>query len=599
MDVWLHRRIGVCLLVAFAAAAAVAAEAASLKDVEKYARECRGGKQDSCRRLTQIALTEKDIDVREAAIRQISDQATLANIARRVTVLAFDPNTRRVWIDPNEKRIALAAVETLTDESRLHELALQVTSEVLSRAAMGRLSQPALREIVLTYGEYSQVSRQALEFLDEDELVTLMTSAKFEGDRKSVLARIQSEPALATVASSSVSDYAKAAAERLTDQTLLRQVAQTARWGLAAIVAVEKLDDQLVVRELALDPRAPGRLAAIARLDDQETLTRIALESRDRESRARAVSRLTDQVLLRQLALESPDPESRVRAVSRLTDQALLRQLAFESGERPVRLAAAAALVDQASLAEVVVRHGEDRELVWAATERLSDRAAAGKVYGTTADAAIKQGRAYDARGDAARDEARVSSLLRQDTKEVLEREAFFYGMAMKAYSHSIALERGNAAAYGLRAVTRTKRDRDLTKRLVLIQSDINSSAPIPIAEFWPESLADADEAVALAPADARSYFARATVRHIQILTQWGAYRQVPVNLQNNKMAESLKPDLRFVDLAAQDLKHVLTIDPKHCEAFATLGEVMTIRALLAPNGDMGELPIRPANCKP
>lgn len=56
-------------------------QADDLKKVEKLARECASGKQKSCRELAQIARTQWDFAMREAAIKKLSDQPVLAEIA--------------------------------------------------------------------------------------------------------------------------------------------------------------------------------------------------------------------------------------------------------------------------------------------------------------------------------------------------------------------------------------------------------------------------------------------------------------------------------------------------------------------------------------
>jgi hypothetical protein len=82
--------------------------ASSLGNVLTLSKRCRTGKADACRELTKIAMKDKDYTVREAAVKELTDQPTLAQIA----------------LEDSDYGVRMSAVQKLNDQAALARVAL-------------------------------------------------------------------------------------------------------------------------------------------------------------------------------------------------------------------------------------------------------------------------------------------------------------------------------------------------------------------------------------------------------------------------------------------------------------------------------------------
>jgi hypothetical protein len=106
---------------------------------------------------------------------------------------------------------------------------------------------------------------------------------------------------LATIAVDQNAEYywqwRQAAAERVTDQTLLPRMARGGDERVRKI-AMAKLTDQTLLATIAMEDLGPAGDAAFAKLTDQTALARIATTAKERKPHAKAVTRLSDETLL-------------------------------------------------------------------------------------------------------------------------------------------------------------------------------------------------------------------------------------------------------------------------------------------------------------
>lgn len=125
MTVRLHIPAAAALILALSAAPALAQSAQT--------RECEGGNQRACAALARSGSAS--LEVREAAVRRITDQALLADMA------ASEPN----------RNIRLAAIRGLVDQTVLTDIARHAKGAVERGAAIDRLtSQATIADIART-----------------------------------------------------------------------------------------------------------------------------------------------------------------------------------------------------------------------------------------------------------------------------------------------------------------------------------------------------------------------------------------------------------------------------------------------------------------
>jgi len=123
-----------------------------------------------------------------------------------------------------------------------------------------------------------------------------------------------------------------AAAAKLADQTLAQAtyagVARDSDWVFSGTraVAVAKLTDQSLIADIAkTDSSSVVRSAAVRMLTDQVVLADVAKRDEDRDVREATVETLTDQALLAEVAKTAADV-ARAGAVKKLIDQSLVAE---------------------------------------------------------------------------------------------------------------------------------------------------------------------------------------------------------------------------------------------------------------------------------
>jgi len=95
------------------------------------------------------------------------------------------------------------------------------------------------------------------------------------------------------------------------------------------------------------------RRAAVDRISNQSLLAEIAVNATDRAVRRAAVERITDQTLLAKMAFDGKDLSVRRSAIERITDQTSLAKIAIEEQNPFLRRVAIERLTDPELLAEM------------------------------------------------------------------------------------------------------------------------------------------------------------------------------------------------------------------------------------------------------
>lgn len=183
----------------------------------------------------------------------------------------------------SDSNVRMAAVETLTDQVVLAEIARTDENRKVCEAAFGKLTDQSIL---------------------------------------AGIARIGWEE-----------DYVRVAAiQKLADQALLAEIAKTDEKWVVREAAVRKMTDQSILAGIARKflEEDHVRVAAVERLTDQTLLAEIVQKESRKDVCLAAVKRLTDQALLAEIAKTNEKWDVRMAAKNKVTDQTLLAGIARE-----------------------------------------------------------------------------------------------------------------------------------------------------------------------------------------------------------------------------------------------------------------------------
>ncbi|MCL2632358.1 MAG: hypothetical protein FWD45_04665 [Coriobacteriia bacterium] len=235
--------------------------------------------------------------------------------------------------------------------------------------------------------------------------------------------RTKSQQTLYRIINDAPNSYARRAAlEKLTDQSLLADVARNTYGREVRLAAAKKLTDLELAQEVFADlAKMIGisdiQLAAIEQLTDQATLAEVANSISRRDVRISAAEKLSDRYLAQKAyadiasnivftdiasrhaayplfeqvleritdqdllgdVVKNAFVKFQPMALSRITDQAVLADIA-RTAFFNIRIGAVDRLIDQAVLADVA-ENDSVCEVRFSAAEKLTDRALAQKTY--------------------------------------------------------------------------------------------------------------------------------------------------------------------------------------------------------------------------
>ncbi|MDH3456055.1 MAG: hypothetical protein OER90_04370 [Gemmatimonadota bacterium] len=179
----------------------------------------------------------------------------------------------------------------------------------------------------------------------------------------------------------------------------------------------------------------------------------------------------------------------------------------------------------------------------------------------------IRRGRAHEAAGDSARDEAVRLSSRGERAAEAVRAEVEAYERAILDYTLAISLDSLSAEAYRLRALAQAKRDRDGNQEIVSGSDGVVGM----VANFGPEAVEDADRAISLAPADPQGHLVRGEILAMQFRNTWDIYTGMPEGTFGRSM---MKPDPALANGAIDSYSRAVELDPGSCQALAEIGRV-------------------------
>ncbi len=367
----------------------------------------KNAKDSNMRLIAVLKLTDqpalvsvaKDIyeEASVAAVERLSNQASLAEVAEdakhnKVRMIAAERLTdqalaQRVFFElarqfPVINGVDLAALQKLTDQMLLANVAMTATPEKIRRLAVERLTDQAILAGLAKTAKDVTVRRLAAEAVTDQAVLAGLAKADIDDSFvcSTAVRRITDQGLLANVATTAKHNYVRLeAAAKVADQTVAQSViaecVKKAHYS-SGKGAVKQLVDQVLLADVANNAEdGEVRLAAAAKLVDttvaQGAIAKAAKTFYLSGAGEEAVKRLTDQALLADVAQAAYDPWVRLAAAERLTDQALARS-AFtdiaKSAKNPnASLAAANKLADQvlveSALAAIAISEDWERDL--------------------------------------------------------------------------------------------------------------------------------------------------------------------------------------------------------------------------------------------
>jgi len=229
-----------------------------------HAEEARQDAPDD-QTLAELARHDKDGTVRMEAVKKLTAQAVLAEIAKD------DKNSFALCIEAIKR---LEAINGLGDkQALLAEISKSPVTWHTSRA-------------------YAAVHR----LHDQTLLAEVAKTASNWQVRIAAARKIESQPTLIEIANTDKnSGVRQAAVEQINDQAVLAEIARNNKDGYARETAVRRLNDQAIISEIARNEKAlTVRLTAIGQLEDQVLLSEIARNDKEKNVRQAAESKLKE-----------------------------------------------------------------------------------------------------------------------------------------------------------------------------------------------------------------------------------------------------------------------------------------------------------------
>jgi len=247
--------------------------------------------------LINIVNNDKDSEVRITALKKITDEKALAGIA----------------INNEFRNVCVEAVSKLTTESILAEVAKKDRLGFVSKRAVEKVLTQASLVDVAKNANYIGTKKEAVQKLtDQAKLLDLANNESDSAIRLTAAEKLNNETSAQRVFSeiaknqNNPSSIRREAAEKLTDQGLLLELANTEIDNSVRLAAANKLENETIA---------------------QKVYSEIAKNERDYHIRQKAVEKLTDQALL--LDLVKNDHNTRKESIRNLSPESLKNIMLF------------------------------------------------------------------------------------------------------------------------------------------------------------------------------------------------------------------------------------------------------------------------------
>jgi uncharacterized DUF497 family protein len=197
----------------------------------------------------------------------------------------------------------------------------------------------------------------------EESLALAAKNEKEKDDCLWALEYVHAQSLLADVAlAARHGEISCAAARRVTYQHLLVQLVQRATTEAVARIALQRIDDQNALEAIARDTTCHLRDGAVGRLTNQSLLEDIAKTDPKEHVRVVAVKHITNEVVLGEFARTDSREGVRAAAVGGISGEALLVEIVSNKKEEfEVRRAAVGRLQNESVLAEIATSDGDSR----------------------------------------------------------------------------------------------------------------------------------------------------------------------------------------------------------------------------------------------
>lgn len=206
-------------------------------------------------------------------------------------------------------KMRVVAAESITDNALLSELARNAKCDVVRMAAVRNINDQALLANIARDNEDFGIPNTVAKLIKDQVLLTDLA-----WNAKSVDVRV-------------------AAADKLADRALAQKlfcdVAMNVSYGS---IAVNKITDQTLLSDLALNAKSLDvRVAAAKNLDDQTLAQKVfgefAMNSGSRDESKAVLEKITNQTVLADLAQNANAIFVRLAAIDKLTDEGLCQRL--------------------------------------------------------------------------------------------------------------------------------------------------------------------------------------------------------------------------------------------------------------------------------
>ncbi len=262
--------------------------------------------------LAAIARSSAAYEASHAAVVRVTDEAVLAGIAR-------SPNVRG--------GVAVAAVERISNEKLLAVIVLASSDYELRNKALNRIKDPSL--LLGIARRNASLASSAIELIADQ---AVLDSLARTGDNK---------------------DLRGEAVKKVTNQDTLEYVANNDPNEWVRVDAVRNMTSQRALAQLARTGSEAVRKAAFGKVTDPAVAAQVAQDDPSLDLREDAIKKVTDVRVLGQIAVKDPSPDLRRWAILQIKDARVLGWIAKnETDLLPLR-AALFNLKDRPSLVDV------------------------------------------------------------------------------------------------------------------------------------------------------------------------------------------------------------------------------------------------------
>lgn len=214
-------------------------------------------------KLIEIANSAPLREVREAAVKRVTDQSAIEAFAKKVSDFS----------------VCCAAIERLSNQTMLADIAIHSKEALLRQAAVNNmnLSDQSTLSRVAKNDEVNQVCYDAIQRLtDIFELEAVANSREsvrhwVEKRQGELISSMTSQTELADIAKLNVDSAIRyAAIRKLTDQIVLAELVKTDKHDNVRRLATERITDQSILTELAKqDSSYSVRAIAVEKIADR------------------------------------------------------------------------------------------------------------------------------------------------------------------------------------------------------------------------------------------------------------------------------------------------------------------------------------------